>query len=166
MRVIKGSDEHATLPAVRTASGAHRGRTWALVLICLTVIASFVVFVVILLTPSFTLWNASTLVIGDRQITESYLVENSSMVDQRIDAVDLEAPGIHIVRTDAPLVIPSGSHRWVRVTYEVTDCKAAVAAQTGAPFAMDLRLDRWWGVHTETVADHGLDYPGPYDVCR
>jgi hypothetical protein len=132
----------------------------------LTVIAAHVVFVVIPLTPSFTLQNADTRVNGDRLIVESYLIKNGSMVDQHVGAVDLEALGIHVVRTNAPLVIPPGGHRWVRVIYEVTDCKAAVAAETGAPFAMDLRLDRWWGVHTETVADHGLDYPGPYDVCR
>jgi hypothetical protein len=127
---------------------------------------TLVVFVVIPITPSFELWNANVQTRGgSRLISESFLVKNTSMGAQRVVAADLEAPGIRVIHTNAPLTIPVNGHMWVRVVYKVTDCSAAAAAVRGAPFPMNLRLDRWWGVRTVTLADHGLDYPGPSDVC-
>jgi hypothetical protein len=122
--------------------------------------------VAIPLTPSFHLSNENVRVNpSSRLITESFLIRNDSLVDQKIVGADLDAPGIRIVRTNAPLVISTRGRAWVSVTYRVTDCKAAVAAETGAPFPMELRLERWWGVHTVTMKDHGQDYPGPFDIC-
>jgi hypothetical protein len=153
-------------PAGR-ASRKVRSRTWALVLVGLAAVAALALFVIIPLTPSFTLQNANVQVKrASRVITESFLIENGSMVDQRIAGADLQAAGIRIIQTSAPLTIPSSQHAWVQVTYRVTNCKVAVAVETDAPFPMNLRLERWWGVKTETVQDHGLDYPGPDDVCR
>jgi hypothetical protein len=123
-------------------------------------------FIVIPLTPSFDLWNADVQTRGgSRLITESFLVKNTSLGAQRVAAADLDAPGIRVIRTNAPLTIPTNGHAWVRVVYRVTDCGAATAVDKGAPFPMNLRLDRWWGVCTVTLADHGLDYSGPSDVC-
>lgn len=126
-----------------------------------------VVFVVIPLAPSrFQVVNATTHASeGDRTVTERMLVHNSYPEDQRLRAADLSAPGIRLINTNTPLTIASRGTAWVEVTYRVTDCQAAVRAEGLSPFPINLRIAEWFGVHTETVTDHGTLYPGPSNVC-
>jgi hypothetical protein len=156
------ASEDAQLPC----SSARR--RWRLTAICAGVATALLLgaalIAVPLLPPRLSIIGADQHSTSTpRVFTQDYWISNGGVSDQVVDAADTHVAGAVTVRTSVrrPVTIPAGGSVHIVMTYRVTDC----AHQPYGALPVSLRLDRWWGVRTITVQDHGVDFDGAPLAC-